>query len=198
MITDDIIHELKYVIIFDKPVDLFDVIKHLQIDLRNDFVGNQYMIEVIKIRPEDDIFKQTDFYKKYIELFINKDWIHINSSLYNNISIDNQTLINTIKNDYKQYVLNQTLNHSTNIEQNHSTNIEQNHSTNIEQPPLFINISESEYINFWLDYMRTYKNTIDNIILDQKEQLLIQKAKLHPQIKNNIKFIGWIDLWLAL
>jgi hypothetical protein len=177
----DIVHELKYIIKFKNPVDKFNVIKQIQIDLRNDFVGDQNMVEVISIKPDNPIIANSDFFAKYQKLYNSKHWIPFSSEHYQNISLDNVELINIIKKEFGYL--------------SESMSCGRKLSYYDENKP-FENLTESDYINLWLDYMNSFKSLVDNIVLDINEQLLIQTIKSHPDVVDNIDFIGWTDKWM--
>ena len=175
----DIIHKLKYVIKFKNPVDIFDVIKRIQIQLRHDFVANNQSIIVIELNSSDLLLTQTDFMKKYNNIYINKNWINLNSDLYNDISMNNTKLITYIKEEYL---------HLLEIKSRRTL-----YDYDKDKP--FENFSEDEYIDFWLKYMRSFKTDINNIVLPENEQRLIDTILSDHDTKDNIEFNGWSDGW---
>ena len=177
----DIVHELKYVIKFKNPVDIFDVIKRIQIQLRHDFVGNKHGIEVIKLKQSDLLLSQTEFMEKYGNIYRTKHWITLNSDMYDDLSINNSKLITYIKEEYSHFL---------------EIKSRRTLSEYDENKP-FENFSEDEYINFWLEYMKSFKTDINNIVLPENEQRLLDTILSDPDTRDNIEFNGWADGWFV-
>lgn len=163
-------HLLQYVIEFNEPVDLFDVIYQLKIQTRNDFKGDTSKIIICSLSP----------YTTY-----GQDPNHISNRFFNSKFISNHA--------------NAWVNHHvrlTNFERIFRDREDEFKENWIEKHNGIIDGFYEHYNNI-IELSNEFEKACDNIELTVEEINLINHIKNFPAIKSNIKFIGWKDAWVC-
>ncbi len=163
-------HLLQYVIEFNEPVDLFDVIYQLKIQTRTDFKSDQKKIIICSLNP--------------IPVY-GEDPNHISNRFSNNKFISNYG--------------NAWVNHHvrlTNFERGFRDEEEKLKEYWIEEHEGTIDGFYEHYNNI-IELVNEFEKACDNIELTVEEINLMNHIKNFPAIKSNIKFIGWKDAWVC-
>jgi len=175
----DIVHKIKYVIEFKNPVDYFDVILKKQIDLRLKFDGNENCITIFDFDSMNKRLMDSKFYSKYGDIFSNFSVIgEISySKLY-----DNPDKYSKLKYRYER--IKKNVDHWT-----------PKILLSREDNNLIVSYEEFEYnIDVMLEEFKLFCKFFE---FNEYEKKIISSIIEDPNLKSNIKFIGWIDYWIT-
>ena len=176
----DIVHNIEYIVTFNKPVDYFDTVLQKQIDTRFkcEKCSSEEII-VIKLKYSDDILLCSEFIEKFGSLFNNYD-IRYNFLELNN-SPNKYKIINEL---YKKFCL-------YNIRELRHYKLEKvEDGVGME---VIISYEEFEYyFETMLEELHLFLNTYE---FTDGEKKFIDSIVMDEKLKPNIKFAGWIDEW---
>lgn len=166
-------HRIKFVIEFENPVDYFNVILQKQIDLRLKFDGNEKQIILFDFDFNNVRFNMTES----ILMFIN------NYSLIGQIS-------------YLQF--NTTLNKHQRLKKIYKSMKKQKFGF---IPEIFLSedktiISFDKYEHIMNTMLEELKLMCDNFEFSEDEKKIIKSIIEDPNLKSNVKFIGFDDYWI--
>ncbi len=162
-------HVLEFVIEFINPVDLFDVIYKLKIQTRNDFIGNSKKIIVCRLRP----------YKTY--------------------GVDENDISNQFVNSEFYIKYENIWNENRVIYTDHERRFLDNKKKYEEDYLMEYNNLDGfyEYHNNIIQLSNELEKSCDELKLTDCELNLIDSVNQFPNLKENIKYIGWKDTWIT-
>lgn len=188
----DIIHTVKYVIKFKNPVDYFDIVLQKQIDARFKFAnGTSEEICVIDL-TFDRRFLDSEYMKKYSELFLSRDlnlrynFLELNNShdkysiiekLFKDLSLYNNPLSKYYLNEYHDV-----------FKKCKKTSVTIRDLKKMDDKDEF-----SHCIETMLEEFHFFLNTFQ---FTDEEKKFINSIVMDDKIKSNIEFAGWIDEWM--
>ena len=171
----DIVHKLKYIIVFKEPVDYFNVILQKQIDLRLKFSGNERLYDSKFYHTYKEYFTSYNFQKSFLILKNSSDKCETIKYLYESLSK------NVLSNNYK-YIPN-------------FLKIE-NSLFNSDSNDKIISYKEFEYIfDLMLEELLLF---CDDFKFDNDEQKIINSIIQDENLNSNIEFCGWKDYWTII
>ncbi len=162
-------HVLEFVIEFINPVDLFDVIYQLKIQTRNDFITNTKKIVICRLSPYKGYrVDENDMSNR----FSCSEFIKKHANIWNTGRIIYAGFERNFL-DYKEEYKQDYLELHNNLD------------------------GFDEYYNNIIQISNELEIYCDKIELTEREFNLIESVKKFPNLKENIKFIGWKDSWIT-
>lgn len=162
------LHYIQFKLIFEKPVDYFEVVLQKQIDLKQKFKIDKKKVIVVDLK-NDKRFLKSDFNKKY--------GFNFNSNPYFEFSFIS---LMESKNKYQQY---------KNIYGNIQRRTHNSHHTK------YYDMSYEEF-EYDMDLMlEEFKLFLDNFELNDKELAIYKAFKFDKKLNSNIRYFYWDDVF---
>jgi hypothetical protein len=172
----DLQHRIRYIIRLTEPVDLFDVIYKLKIATRIDFNATTTQIVLTDYIPNKS---DSEFFQTYSNIWNSSS----NYFSFKNISnLDPSDVEEKFKNQYEFINMRKSYD-------NHSIS-----STEITDPPID---SFENYYGFWQTIFTKLDEFFASKTLDPESEKVLEAIMQTPELKDNIKSIGWEDYWLT-
>ena len=174
----DIVHKIKYVIKFKNPVDYFDVILKKQIDMRLKFDANENCITIFDYNSyNNERLRDTKFFSKYGDIFSNH-YTFGQISYYK--LYEDPDKYSQLKNRYKR------------IEKDISRWTPEILLSS-EDNSKIVSYEEFEYnIDIMFEEFKLFCKFFE---FNEDEKRVISSFVEDPNLKSNIKFIGFKDYW---
>lgn len=173
----EIEHKIKYVIEFKSPVDYYNVILQKQIDLKLKFEGNENCITIFNSNSYDDRLRDTAFFSKYKDAFLNY-------TILGQISY-----LNFYDDPDKYSMLKERYEYQEKIVGRWTPNI----LLSKEDKNSFVSYEEFKYnIDIMLEELKLFCKFFE---FNENEKKIISSIVEDTNLKSNIKFIGWKDYW---
>lgn len=187
---DKIVHTVKYVIKFKNPVDYFDIVLQKQIDARFKFAnGTSEEIIVIDL-TSDSRFLDSEYMKKYSELFLSRDLRYKFLELNN--SPDKYSIIDEI---FKKFILYRLFSKYYDNEFIDVFNTCEKTCVTIGD---LIKIHDKDEFNYCFETMlEEFHFFLNTFQFADEEKKFIDSIVMDDEIKSNIEFAGWIDEWIV-
>ena len=194
----DLQHRIKFIIRFDLPVDLYDVIYMLKIKTRTDFIADTKQIILIDKIPSDsdsDLASDSDLVKdqttdqitnpkpefNFFQTY-SKVWnSHLNYFSFKNISeLDPADLEERFRSNYEMINMRNQRSTYSDTDSNHiPTDTFEN------------------YFEYWKTLFARLDEFFKSKTLDPESKKVLDAIMETPELKDNIKSIGWEDYWLS-